>query len=301
MSTWLLAGASGYLGKALRVRLATDGHQVVRLVRREPATATERRWDPAGGVLDPSVLDGVDVVVNLAGAAVFPRPWTTQRRRLLLDSRLQTTGTLARALAARAGDGQPRVLLQTSGIARYGTRPRTEPATEDTPAAGDFLAQLTARWEDAARPAVDAGVRTVFLRTSPVLDRTGGAFQPMRLAWSTGLGAMLGDGQRWMPMISLDDYLGVTRWAAATRFAQGPYNLTLPEPTTNAAFTDALARALHRPRVLRVPAVVLRTALGELAGQLVGDCWAVPQRLTADGYVFADPDVHATVASALRT
>ena len=301
MSTWLLAGASGYLGKALRVRLAVDGHQVVRLVRRDPATATERRWDPAAGVLDPSVLDGVDVVVNLAGAGVFTRPWTAERRKLLLSSRMETTGTLVRALAARAGDGHPRVLLQTSGIARYGTEPRTEPATEDTPAAGDFLAQLTARWEDAARPAADAGVRTVFLRTSPVLDRSGGAFQPMRLAWSAGLGAVLGSGQQRMPMVSLDDYLGVVVWAAATGFAEGPYNLTLPEPTTNAAFTDTLARALHRPRVLKVPAVVLRTALGELAEQVVGDCWAVPQRLTRDGYVFADPDVRAVVASALRT
>nr|WP_294695950.1 TIGR01777 family oxidoreductase [uncultured Friedmanniella sp.] len=301
MSTWLLAGASGFLGKALRVRLAADGHQVVRLVRREPATASERRWEPAAGRLDPSVLDGVDVVVNLAGAAVFPRPWTTERRKLLLGSRLQATGTLARTLAARATDGHPRVLLQTSGIARYGTRPRTQPATEDTPAADDFLAQVTARWEEAAQPAVDAGVRTVFLRTSPVLDRSGGAFWPMRLAWSTGLGAVLGSGRQRMPMISLDDYLGVTFWAASTGFAQGPYNLTLAEPTTNAAFTDALARALHRPRVLRVPAVALRTALGELAEQLVGDCWAVPQRLTEDGYAFADPDVHAAVASALRT
>jgi NAD dependent epimerase/dehydratase family enzyme len=104
-----------------------------------------------------------------------------------------------------------------------------------------------------------------------------------------------------MPMISLDDYLGATSWAGVTGFVQGPYNLTVPEPTTNAAFTDALAGALHRPRVLRVPAVVLRTALGELAEQLVGDCWAVPQRLTRDGYVFADPDVHAVIASALRT
>jgi uncharacterized protein (TIGR01777 family) len=193
------------------------------------------------------------------------------------------------------------VLLQTSGIARYGTQPRMEPATEDTPAAGDFLAQLTARWEEAAQPAVDAGVRTVFLRTSPVLDRSGGAFRPMWLAWSAGLGAVLGSGQQRMPMISLDDYLGVTLWAGATWFAQGAYNLTVPEPTTNAAFTDALARALHRPRLLKVPAVALRTALGELAEQLVGDCWAVPRRLTGDGYVFADPDVHATIASALRS
>jgi uncharacterized protein (TIGR01777 family) len=300
VSTWLLAGASGFLGTALRVRLATDGHEVVRLVRREPVTSTERPWDPATGKLDPSVLDGVDVVLNLAGAGVFTRPWTPERRELLLSSRVETTATLAQALAARAGERHPRVFLQASGIARYGTQPRTAPATEDTPATSDFLAQLTLAWEGATQPAVDAGVRTVLLRTSPVLDRSGGPFLPMRLAWSAGLGTVIGSGAQWMPMISLEDYLGVTLWAAATDRASGAYNLTIPQPTTNAEFTDVLARALRRPRLFKAPAVLLRTALGELAEQLVGDCWAVPARLSGDGYVFAAGDVHATVAAALR-
>ncbi len=301
MSTWLLAGASGFLGTALRVRLATEGHEVVRLVRRTPATSTERRWDPDAGELDPAALDGADVVVNLAGAGVFTRPWSTERRELLLSSRVNTTATLARALAARAEDGTPRAFLQASGIARYGTETRATPATEDTEAAEDFLAQLTVLWEAAAQPAVDAGVRTSFLRTSPVLDRSGGPFVPMKLAWAAGLGTVLGSGRQWMPMISLEDYLGMVLWAATTATASGAYNLTLPQPTTNAAFTDALAAAVHRPRLLKAPAVVLRTVLGELAEQLVGDCWAVPERLTGDGYVFTAPDVHATIASALRT
>lgn len=298
MSSWLLSGGSGFLGTALRVRLATEGHQVLRLVRREPATATEVRWSPGHAELDPAVLDGVDVVVNLSGAGVFERPWTSERRELLLRSRLETTGTLARALAARAGDGD-RVLLQASGIAWYGTARREQPATEDTEPAPDFLAQLSVQWEQAARPAAEAGVRTVYLRTSPVLDRSGGAFVPMRLAWSAGLGTTLGSGRQWMPMISLDDYLGVVSWAARAPHAQGPYNLTIPQPTTNAEFTDALARALHRPRLLKAPAFVLRRALGELAEQLVGEVHVLPRRLTADGYVFADPDVTRTIAAAL--
>ena len=300
MSRWLLSGASGFLGTALRVRLATEGHEVVRLVRREPATATEVRWAPGRDELDPSVLDGVDVVVNLSGAGVFERPWSPERRELLLRSRLDTTSTLARALAARAGDGVDRVLLQASGIAWYGTARREEPATEDTAPASDFLAQLSVQWEQATRPASDAGVRVVRLRTSPVLDRDGGAFVPMRLAWSAGLGSTLGSGRQWMPLVSLEDYLGVVAWAARTPAAQGPYNLTVPRPTTNAEFTDALARALHRPRLLKAPAFVLRRALGELAEQLVGDMHVVPRRLTADGYVFTAPDVTSTIASALH-
>ncbi|WP_375430501.1 TIGR01777 family oxidoreductase [uncultured Friedmanniella sp.] len=300
MTRWLLAGASGFLGTELRVRLAEQGHEVLRLVRREPASATERRWDPAAGELDPAVLDGVGVVVNLAGAPVFTRPWTTERRELLLSSRVQTTTTIARALAARAGEGTSRVLLQASGVAWYGTDARALPATEDSPAAADFLAQLTVQWEAAAQPAVDAGVRTVLLRTSPVLDRSGGSFVPMFLAWSAGLGTTLGSGQQRMPMISLEDYLGIALWAAATPGAQGPYNLTIPRPTTNADFTTALAAALHRPRLLKAPAFVLRRALGELSEQLVGDCYVVPERLTRDGYVFAAADVEQTIASALH-
>ena len=298
MTTWLLAGSSGFLGTALRVRLATEGDEVVRLVRREPAAMGERRWDPTSGELDPGVLDGVDAVVDLAGVNVFTGPWTRSRREAILASRVDTTRTLARALAARGADAP--VLIQAGGVAWYGGRRSEQAHVEGDPAAPDFLAQVCVRWEEAAQPAVDAGARVVLLRTSPVLDRSGGPFLPMRLAWSAGLGTVLGDGTQRMPLISLEDYLGVVRWAASTPHASGPYNVTVPRPCTNADFTDALARALHRPRLLRAPAAVLRAALGELSGQLLGDLWVLPQRLLDDGYVFAAPDVESTVAAALH-
>lgn len=298
MTTWLLAGASGFLGTALRVRLATEGDEVVRLVRREPAALGERRWDPSRGELDPGVLDGVDAVVNLAGVNVFAGPWTRSRREAILSSRVQTTSTIARALVARGTEAP--VLVQAGGVAWYGGRRTAEPHTEADAAAPDFLAQVCVAWEGAAQEAVDAGVRVVFLRTSPVLDRSGGAFWPMRLAWSLGLGAVLGDGDQRMPLISLTDYLGVVRWAVSTPHARGPYNLTIPQPCTNEEFTDALARQLHRPRLLSVPGPLLRTGLGELSGQLLGDMWVLPERLTEDGYVFGAPDVASTVAAALR-
>ena len=298
MTTWLLAGASGFLGTALRVQLATDGDDVVRLVRREPAALAERRWDPSSGELDPAVLDGVDAVVDLGGVPVFSGRWTQSRREGILSSRVETTSTLARALAARGHDAP--VLVQASGVAWYGGRRTEAPHVEGDPAAPDFLAQVCVRWEEAAQPAVDAGARVVFLRTSPVLDRSGGPFLPMRLAWSAGLGTVLGDGTQRMPLISLADYLGVVRWAASSPHAHGPYNLTIPQACTNAEFTDALARALHRPRLLKAPAAILRTALGELSGQLLNDMWVLPQRLLEDGYVFEAPDVTSTITSALR-
>ncbi|HEX7209576.1 MAG TPA: TIGR01777 family oxidoreductase [Propionibacteriaceae bacterium] len=296
---WLLAGASGFLGTALRVRLAGEGQEVFRLVRREPATSTEFQWDPDSGTVDAAAFDGVDVAVNLAGVPVAPLPWTESRREQILSSRVNTTSTMARGLAAQT-DARPRTMIQMSGIARYGTTSGAEPYTEDSPAAADYLAQVTTKWEAAAKPAANAGVRVVVLRTSPVMHSSGGTLVPLKLAWSIGLGATLGDGTQRMPMISLRDYLGVVQWAATTDQASGPYNLTLPQPTTNVEFSDALAAALHRPRFLRMPTPIIRAALGELAGQLVGDVYAIPERLTGDGFVFRDPTVADLVASALR-
>lgn len=271
---------------------------MVRLVRREPATASEFRWDPDTGEIDTAAFEGVHTVVNLGGVGVFTGTWTASRREAILSSRVNTTQTIARAIAALAGD-KP-TLIQASGISCYGTTSGHEPYTEDSSPAADFLAQVTVKWEAAAQPAVDAGVRTVFLRTSPVLDRSGGAFVPMRLAWSLGLGAKLGSGEQRMPMIALDDYLGVLQWSAVTEHASGAYNLTIPEPTTNAEFSDVLAAQLHRPRLLKAPAAVLKTVLGELSGQLLGDVWVIPKRLETDGYGFYYRDVAATVGAGLR-
>ena len=180
------------------------------------------------------------------------------------------------------------MLVQAGGIALYGGRRTETPHTEGDPAAPDFLAQVCVRWEEAAQPAVDAGARVVFLRTSPVLDRSGGPFLPMRLAWSARArhgarrrhAADAADQPRRLPRRGA---LGRRR----PRTPAAPYNLTIPQPCTNAEFTDALARALHRPRLLKAPAAVLRTALGELSGQLLDDMWVLPQRLLDDGYVFA--------------
>jgi uncharacterized protein (TIGR01777 family) len=299
---FLLAGASGYLGSALRVRLAEEGYEVVRLVRREPATATEFRWSPDRHEVDEAAFDGVDVVINLAGAGVADRLWTERRRELILASRVNTTQTLATALARRAQQGEHEAtpaLIQASGIARYGTGWTEQACDEQSPSGSDYLAQVVVRWEAAADPAVDAGVRVVFLRTSPVMDRSGGPLQLMRIPWSVGLGATLGDGRQRMPMICLEDYLRVVLWTARNNATNGAYNLTIPEVTTNAEFTTTLARLLGRPAVLRAPAFAMRTALGELAEQLLGDMYVLPKRLTSEGFMFEGTDVESSLRLAL--
>jgi uncharacterized protein len=298
---WLLAGASGFLGTALRVRLASEGHDVVRLVRRRPATTSELQWDPYAGEIDPAAFEGVDAVMNLAGVNLYTRPWTTSRREKILSSRVNTTGTLARALGQRAAEhGERPVFLAQSAIGYYGVVAGEQPHTEKSSAGPDFAAQVCVQWEAPTRIAAEASVRVVVLRSAPVLDRSGGSFQLMRLVWSCGLGAKLGNGAQRMPMISLEDYLRAVIWAAGNSEASGPYNLTIPESATNAEFTDVLARALHRPRFLAAPEVVLRTALGEMAELFVGDVFAVPEWLTEAEFVFNAPDVHRTVAAALH-
>jgi uncharacterized protein len=293
---WLLAGSSGFLGTALRERLATRQDEVVRLVRRDPIGRQELRWDPATGLLDPTAFAGVDVVVNLAGVGVAGWLWTPSRRAAIRSSRVDTTTTLATTLARLES---PPAFVHASGVAVYGTERDERPSTEDSPPATDFLAQVVVAWEDAARPAAQAGGRVVSLRTSPVMSASGGAFKLMRLAWSLGAGATLGDGSQRMPMIALEDYLRALIWAAETPDASGPYNLTIPEPTTNLEFSYTLAKTLRRPRFLAAPAPVLRAVLGELAEQLLGDMYVLPARLTQAGFTFAAPNVRTLVASAL--
>lgn len=303
---FLLAGASGFLGTALRVRLAEEGYEVNRLVRREPADSAEFGWDPDRSEIDGAAFDGVDVVVNLCGAGIADRRWTPARRELLLSSRINPSALLAATLV-ELSQSRSRVpaLIQASGVAFYGTGepPSTgsgsEAYTEDSPAGHDFLAQLVLQWERAAAPAEDAGVRVVHLRTSPVMSRSGGPLQLMRIPWALGLGAKLGDGKQRMPLISLEDYVGVVLWAAREERARGPYNLTLPEPTTNADFSDVLAAELDRPRFLGAPAGVVRLVLGELADQLLGDLPVVPLRLLSDGYRFKHPEVRTAIAAGL--
>ncbi|GAA3709684.1 TIGR01777 family oxidoreductase [Microlunatus aurantiacus] len=274
---------------------------MVRLVRREPGSATEFRWDPDAGTLHDAVLDGVDAVVNLCGVGIADRPLTTKRKEIVRSSRINPTRTLTGALTARLErTGSAPVLLQASATGYYPSEGSDQPLTESAPAGASWISGLVAEWERTAQPAADAGVRVVLLRTSPVIDSSGGLFPVMRRAWSLGAGAVLGDGTQHMPLIQLGDYLRFVLWAAEHHEASGPYNLTLPTPTTNAEFTDELAGQLRRPRFLKAPKAVLSAVLGDFAEQLLGDVWLLPQQATDQGFTFQAPDVATAIAHSLR-
>lgn len=286
---WVIAGSSGFLGQALAGDLGQHGHQVVRLVRREPSGPGQSQWDPARGVVDKQVLADADVVVNLSGASVGRVPWTASYRRKIRESRTTTTGTLADALAELGGSN--RVFVSMSAIGYYGKDRPIHAIDEHTAPGSGFLPETVQLWEECTRPAERAGVRVIVLRTGVVLGHGGGVYPLMSLPFRFGLGARFGSGRQYMGMIGLTDWLRAVRFLVGREACVGPYNLTLPQPPTNAEFTKALGRALHRPAVLAVPAVVLRTVLGGFSDELLGSARIFPRRITESGFEFESPDV----------
>jgi uncharacterized protein (TIGR01777 family) len=296
-----VTGSSGLIGTHLVAALRTDGHEVLRLVRRTPRTADEHRWDPEHRRIDPALLSDVDAVVNLAGTPIRPRPFTAGYKEQLRSSRVDSTLTVSEALAAAAAadPGRRRVLLSASAVGYYGDT-GDRPVREDAPPGSDFLARLCVDWEAATSAAEDAGVRVVHLRTGLVVGRDAMLVRILGLVFRAGLGGRMGSGRQYWPWISLDDEVDAIRFLL-TADVSGPVNLTGPEPVPNAEFVRRLAAAVHRPAVLPVPGPVLSLALGEfgrtsvLAGQR-----AVPAALQQAGYRWTHPDLDDALRAALQ-
>ena len=293
------AGVSGFLGTALRDALARQGHQVVTLVRGEASGPTQSRWDPYAGQVDRDVIAAADAVVNLAGAPIARWPWNRSYKRTLLQSRVQTTRTLAHALVDTHDPGRAVVWLNASGVGAYGEGRGDEVLTEDSATGSGFLADVVRQWEAETQPAQDAGVRVCRLRTSVVLDKRGGALPLMLAPFRLGGGARFGSGHQYFAVISLRDWVSATLHLMTQTGFSGVYNLALPTPPTNREFTEALARQLHRPALLAVPTAPLRLVLGDLSNELLESLRVVPQRLLDAGFSFADPDVRAALATAM--
>jgi uncharacterized protein len=288
-----ITGSSGLIGTALGESLERDGHQVTRVVRRPPQPG-EIGWRPQAGDggLDPGAFDDIDAVVHLSGAPVAGGRWTRARKLKLRSSRIQTTQVLVAALARAAKP--PQVLLSGSAIGWYGDTGERE-VDESAPAGTGFLATLVTDWEAAAQPARQAGLRVVNLRSGLVFSRRGGILPVLALPFRFGLGARLGPGTQFRSWISITDHVRALRYLLDNAEVDGPVNITAPAPVTETVLTRELARALHRPALLRVPAPVLRLVLGELSGELLGSQRVLPRRLLAAGFEF----VHADIASAL--
>jgi uncharacterized protein (TIGR01777 family) len=300
----LVSGASGLIGTALTPALVAEGHAVGRLMRPEAGRAGpgDVAWDIGAGTIDAAALAGFDAVVHLAGASVAALRWTAAVRERIRASRIDSARLLAREIAAL--ERPPRVLVQASAVGYYGDR-GDEVLTESNAAGSGFLPRTCADWEAAAAPAAARGVRVVFLRFGVVLSARGGALAKMLPAFRLGIAGRIGGGRQYMPWLALDDAVGIVRHALfagaseagahpagapAAGALAGPVNAVAPEQVTNAEFTHALGRVLHRPTLLPLPAFAARLALGDVADELLlASLRVVPQRLVTAGYVFRYP------------
>jgi uncharacterized protein len=288
-----VSGASGLIGTALVTDLSAAGCDVVRLVRRDARSAAEIRWDPAAE-LDPALLSGVDAVVNLSGAPIAARRWSPARKAELRVSRIASTGTLATAMAA--AEPKPSVCVCGSAIGYYGNTGE-KVVDEGTPAGTGFLADLVADWEAAIAPAKAAGIRVANIRSGVVLAAAGGMLSRLMPPFRLGLGAKIGSGTQYFSWISLTDEVRAIRFALDDDSLAGPVNLTAPEPVTNAEFTKALAKAVGRPALFRLPSALLSGVLGELASELLASARVVPAKLLEAGFTFRDPDIETALAT----
>jgi uncharacterized protein (TIGR01777 family) len=288
--TIAIAGSSGLIGSALIAALRSADHRVLRIVRRNAGNRDEVRWNPDSGDFDPAALEGVDAVINLCGVGVGDKRWSGAYKQLLRDSRIDPTEVIAAAVVEA---GVP-VLINASAVGYYGDT-GSRIVDESAPAGAGVLAQLCLDWEAATAPAQDAGVRVVLARTGLVLSPAGGLLSKLKPLFALGLGGRLAGGHQYMPWISLDDEVRALLFAV-NKPLSGPLNITGPAPVTNAEFTAALARALHRPAPWRVPGFALKTLLGEFADEgLLGGQRAIPAALERAGFLFH----HNTIGEAL--
>ncbi len=290
----LVSGASGLIGSALVPVLTASGHDVIRLVRSQPAAGEAAvRWDPEAGTLDAAGLEGLDAVVHLAGENLAEGRWTAEKKRRIRESRVKGTRLLCEALAGLARP--PRVLVSASAVGYYGDR-GDELLTKESPPGSGFLAAVARDWEAAAEPARRAGIRVVHPRMGPVLTPAGGVLAKMLPPFQAGLGGRVGSGRQYVSWIAVDDLLDAMLHLLATEALRGPVNMVAPRPVTNAEFAATLGRVLGRPAVLAVPAFAARLALGEMADEvLLASARVTPVRLAASGYRFRYPELEGAL------
>lgn len=297
-----ITGSTGLVGSALVKAFTREGHTVARIVRGAHASESDEHivvWQPERGEIDAAKLEGHDAVIHLAGENISSGRWNKRRKARIMESRVAGTALLSRTLAALKRP--PRVLLSASAIGYYGNRPPEETVDEASEAGDAFLARVCVQWEQAAKPAEEAGIRVVHMRFGMILAPAGGAMGAMLPIFKLGLGGRIGRGEQMISWVALDELPRVIRHVMAREELRGPVNFTTPHPVSNARFTKALARALRRPAFFTVPAFAAKWALGEMAEELLlGGARVVPGKLQKSGYTFTYPHIENALQAILQ-
>jgi uncharacterized protein len=293
-----ITGASGLIGSQLAAFLRTGGHRVDPMVRNpETAQGTDIVWNPQSGNVDLQALEGVDAVVHLAGENIAGGRWTEERKRRVLESRVNGTKTIAEAVSSLKN--KPKVLIVASAIGFYGARGDEVLSEESAPGEG-YLTEVCRAWEEAARSAEEAGIRVVKLRIGIVLSAGGGALATMLPAFKLGVGGVVGSGRQYMSWIALDDVVGLVHHVLMSDDLHGVLNATAPNPVTNRAFTKTLGRVIRRPTVLPVPSFAIKAMFGEMGDTLLlQGSRVLPERAERAGFEFLHPELEGALRAEL--
>jgi uncharacterized protein (TIGR01777 family) len=287
---YVVTGGTGFIGTKLIPLLRAQGHEVTAFSRRERAPENGVRfvkWTPEADGPWMDVIDGADVVINLAGTPVFDERWTPERKKELFASRLDSTTRVSAAIAR--AKKKPSVLISASAVGIYGMHLDDKVLDESSPLGDDVLAQICTQWEAAADGAREAGVRVVHPRIGIVLGPDGGALKSMLTPFRAFVGGPVGSGKQWMSWIHLADAVRALVFPVACTELVGPYNLTAPTPVTMNEMAQAIGEVLHRPSAMRVPEFAARLAFGERAAIVLTGQRVVPRRLEALGFAFEHP------------
>jgi uncharacterized protein len=299
----LLAGGSGLIGSALIRELLAHGHTVTLLSRHPeklpalPAGCEALRWDGQSLSGWESRLADIEAIVNLAGESIAGARWSPARKHLLRESRLRPGAALLEALRQSSAP-RPKIFLQASAVGYYGPH-FDEEITEDSPPGDDFLARLCRDWEDSTAAVEELGLRRIVIRTGVVLSADGGALPRLLAPYRFFVGGPLGNGRQWFPWIHRTDEVAAMRFLLENEQARGPFNLSAPQPLTNADFGRVLGRVLRRPSLIPVPAFALRLLFGEMTVVLLEGQRVTPQRLLALGYDFKFPQAEEALRDIL--
>ncbi len=299
----VIAGGTGFIGRALCETLVTGGHRVTVLTRQRgqinhrpefPIQAVE--WNAQDSGAWEQVLEGTDAIINLAGAPIADARWTSARKQLITDSRVLTTRVLVKALSHWSS--KPVTFISASGIGYYGTS--DDRSLDEGAARGEgFLADLCLAWEAEALRAAEFGARVVLLRTGMVLEQDGGALPKMLLPFRLFAGGPIMPGSQWVSWIHRRDHIGLIQWALSTPTVSGPLNAVAPEPVTMKTFCEVLGRVIHRPSWLPVPGFALNVLLGELASLMTTGQRVIPAKAMAGGYRFHYPTLERALKAIL--
>lgn len=295
----LISGASGLIGSAMKSCLRKEGVVVMQLSHSQLDSEDRRvvHWEPDAGPMDSGKLEGLHVVIHLAGDNIAAGRWTAAKKARIRNSRVQGTTTLCRALADCRE--KPDTLICASAVGYYGHQGERM-LEESAPVGEGFLAEVCRDWEQATIPARDAGIRVVNLRIGMVLSGRGGALPRMLPPFRWGLGGPLGNGRAWMSWIALEDLVSILLYCMNDERLSGPVNAVAPQPVTNKEFAHALGNALGRPAVLPVPAFLIKAALGEMGRELLlSSIRAYPRKLEDAGFSWRYPSLQEALQQCL--